>query len=63
MEYGIVIPKGISYVRKEIPCILEDATNELTFMFRELLNTLYDYFILQYGVDHIWSCGTPGTFA
>lgn len=42
MEYGIVIPKGISYVRKEIPCILEDASNELTFMFRELLNDLYD---------------------
>jgi len=42
MEYGVVIPKGISYVRKEIPCILEDATNELTFVFRELLNELYD---------------------
>ena len=42
MEYGVVIPQGISHVRKEIPCILEDATNELTFVFRELLNTLYD---------------------
>lgn len=42
MEYGIVIPKGISHVRKEIPCILEDATNELTFIFRELLKELYD---------------------
>ena len=41
MEYGIIIPKGIAYVRKEIPCILEDATNELTSVFRELLNELY----------------------
>lgn len=42
MEYGIIIPKGISYVRKEIPCILEDAMNELTFIFRELLSELYN---------------------
>jgi transposase len=41
MEYGVIIPKGISYVRKEIPCILEDATNELTMIFRELLSDLY----------------------
>lgn len=42
MEYGIIIPKGISYIRKEIPCILEDATNELTDVFRALLSELYD---------------------
>ena len=42
MEYGIIIPKGISYVRKEIPCILEDATNELTVIFRDLLDDLYN---------------------
>jgi len=42
MEYGIIIPKGISYIRKEIPCILEDATNELTDVFRVLLSELYD---------------------
>ena len=40
-EYGIVIPKGISYVRKCIPLLLEDAENELRFMFRELLVELY----------------------
>ena len=28
MEYGIVVPKGISYIRKEIPLILEDAEME-----------------------------------
>lgn len=42
MEYGVIIPKGISYVRKEIPLILENAENELTFMFREMLSELYD---------------------
>jgi len=41
MEYGVIIPKGISYVRKEIPGILENVSNELTAMFRELLNELY----------------------
>ncbi len=44
-EYGIVIPKGISYVRKQIPRILEDAENELTPLFRELLNDLYDVIV------------------
>ncbi len=42
LEYGIIIPKGISYVRKEIPLILEDAENSLTSLFRELLSELYD---------------------
>lgn len=42
MEYGVVIPKGISHVRKQIPMILEDADNELTFLFREMLSELYD---------------------
>lgn len=42
MEYGIVIPKGISHVRKQLPCIMEDAENELTFLFREMLCELYD---------------------
>ena len=42
MEYGIIIPKGISYIRKEIPLILENAENELTMLFRALLNNLYD---------------------
>lgn len=42
LEYGIVIPKGIGYVRKTIPGILEDAENTLTPRFRELLSELYD---------------------
>lgn len=42
LEYGIVIPKGIAYVRKEIPAILEEGENALTVLFRELLSELYD---------------------
>jgi len=42
MEYGVVIPQGISYVRKQIPLVLEDGDNELTFMFREMLRGLYE---------------------
>jgi len=42
MEYGVIIPKGISFVRKQIPMILEDADNELTYLFRQTLSELYD---------------------
>lgn len=42
MEYGLVIPKGISYVRKAVPSILGDAENVLSTLFRELLNELYE---------------------
>jgi len=42
MEYGIVIPQGISHVRKQIPLILEVADNGLSDLFRELLSGLYE---------------------
>lgn len=42
LEYGIIIPKGISNVRQEIPGILENADNELTRLFRGVLSDLYD---------------------
>lgn len=42
MEYGLIIPQGISYVRKSIPLILKDADNELTVLFRTLLASLYE---------------------
>jgi transposase len=42
MEYGIIIPIGIAYIRATIPLILEDATNPLTSLFRTLLNELYE---------------------
>lgn len=40
-EYGIIIPQGVSYVRKELPIILEDGENELSGLGRELLNDLW----------------------
>ena len=42
MEYGITIPKGVSYVRKHIPLILEEAESGLSDVFRALLSTLSD---------------------
>ncbi|WP_347987902.1 IS110 family transposase [Methylomonas sp. AM2-LC] len=45
LEYGIVIPKGINYVRKALPCILEDGENRLSSLFRGLLNELYEEFV------------------
>ena len=42
MEYGIVIPQGISYVRKQLPRILEAADNGLSDLFRELLHHQYE---------------------
>ena len=42
MEYGINIPKGIYFIRKLIPLVLEDAENGLTVLFRQLLSELYD---------------------
>jgi transposase len=42
MEYGIIIPKGPTYVRKHLPFILEDADNNLTTQFRFILSELYD---------------------
>ncbi len=41
-EYGIVIPQGMSNLRKRIPEILEDDENDLTTMFRDTLSELYD---------------------
>lgn len=42
MEYGLIIPQGLSYVRKSIPLLLEEADNGLTTLFRELLADLYE---------------------
>ncbi|MCU7928495.1 MAG: IS110 family transposase [Candidatus Thiodiazotropha sp. (ex Dulcina madagascariensis)] len=36
-EYGIIVPKGISHLRKRIPGILEDAQNELTTRGRQCI--------------------------
>ncbi len=41
-EYGIALRTGIGQVRRRVPEVLEDASNELTSFGRELFNELYD---------------------
>ena len=41
-EYGIVIPKNVSNLRRALPVILEDAGNGLTVMARRVFNELYE---------------------
>jgi transposase len=40
LEYGIVIPQGLSRLRKRLPGILEDAENGLSFALRDLFQSL-----------------------
>jgi transposase len=44
-EYGIVLPKGITSLRKRIPELLEDADNGLSMLFRRLLAQRYDQLV------------------
>jgi hypothetical protein len=44
-EYGIVVPQGISVLRRAIPPILEDRENGLSGTFRELLWEAYRHFL------------------
>ena len=39
-EYGIVMPKGVAQVRHQLPFVLEDADNGLTWVAREWLQSL-----------------------
>ena len=41
-EYGVVLPQHMSQLRRGLPLILEDATNELTSFSRRLFASLYD---------------------
>ena len=41
-EYGLIAPQGAGAVRRAIPCLLEDANNGLSGVFRRLLLGLYD---------------------
>ena len=43
-EFGIVIPKGIRYLERQIPPILEDAHNGLSGTSRELFSRLLNHF-------------------
>jgi transposase len=40
LEYGIVIPQGIARLRKRLPRVLEEADNGLSFLIRDLLQSL-----------------------
>lgn len=41
LEYGVKFSLGINHLRKQVPCALEDAENELTCVARACLNNLY----------------------
>jgi transposase len=43
-EFGIVIPKGIGYLERRLPEILEDAENGLLGTSRDLFNRLLNHF-------------------
>jgi transposase len=42
-EYGIVIPQGIAHIAGCVPEIIEDASNELPGLFRQLVQRLMDH--------------------
>jgi transposase len=41
-EYGIVIPQGMSKVKRALPEILEDGENELSVLGRQIFSDLYE---------------------
>jgi transposase len=43
-EFGIVMPKGVSNLKRQMPAILEDAENGLSHGSRELFARLYAHF-------------------
>jgi len=43
-EFGLVVPKGVARLRRELPEILEDAENGLPTLAREVLGGLLDQF-------------------
>lgn len=44
-EYGVIIPKGIAALRRELPLALADADNDLTERARQLLHHQYQRFL------------------
>lgn len=43
-EYGVIIPKGVAALRRELPLALADADNALTERARQLLSRQYQHF-------------------
>ena len=50
-EYGMIMPKGVNIIRQQLPELLEDAENELSGLFRQLLAQSYQQ--LQQLNEHI----------
>jgi transposase len=40
-EYGVVLPKGLRYLRAQVPLILEDTEQPLTVVARDFIHRLY----------------------
>jgi len=53
-EYGIVLPKGVSAVRKRLPELLEDAENGLRNFLRPLLEV---HIFCEMSTLHMSGCG------
>lgn len=45
-EFGVVIPKGVSALRRELPLILEDAQNGLPLSMRESLHLAWQQWLM-----------------
>ena len=41
LEFGIVIPKGLAYLRQRVPLALEDAENGLPMAYRPTLHRMF----------------------
>lgn len=44
-EFGIVIPRGFTYLRRQVPLILEDADNGLPMAYRPTLQRMFQRFL------------------
>ena len=53
-EYGLIVPKGIGFIATRVPALIEDATNELPGLFRQLIDRLLEHLkLLDKQVDEI----------
>ena len=54
VEYGLIVPKGIGFVARRVPDLVEEASNELQGLFRQLIVRLLDHLeLLDQQVDEI----------
>ncbi len=44
-ENGIIVPQGVSHVRKNLPTIIDDLSNALSGLMRQTLGGLYEYLV------------------